>query len=43
MSGVRLTRHHPPHRVKNGRDRIVLVSSKSAIHIPKEILDHCMI
>ena len=42
MSGVRATRHYLPRMVAKGWGRVVFVSSESAVHTPKEMLDYGM-
>lgn len=42
MSGVRMTRHYLPAMVKRGWGRVVFISSKSAVNIPKEMIDYGM-
>jgi NAD(P)-dependent dehydrogenase (short-subunit alcohol dehydrogenase family) len=42
MSGVRMTRHYLPKMVERGWDRVVFISSESALAIPKEMIDYGM-
>ena len=42
MSGVRMTRHYLPAMTQRGWGRVVFISSKSALAIPKEMIDYGM-
>ena len=42
MSGVRFARHYAPGMAKRGWGRVVFVSSKSALNIPKEMIHYGM-
>lgn len=42
LSGVRTARHYLPSMTADGWGRVVFISSESALHIPKEMIDYGM-
>ena len=42
LSGVRLSRHHAPRMPERGWGRVIFISNKSALNIPREMMHYGM-